>query len=178
MARFLLLLAAVAILALPGAAAARPQAHAATSGFVVVHNASTDGDPVSSSRKAVAKVAVRGFVLGHIAQQGAVQLYNLTSGVGSAVVTGTEVSRVRRPVYCCDGQQGVEYRGNDFRFRAVGGVWVVVVYGAGISLYAGGKGKVSLHGSVFSPKNDGHYSFNGARFVSLPAGVVHGTLGK
>ncbi len=67
---------------------------------------------------------------------------------------------------------GTEFSGSDFRFRAVGGVWRVVVYGAGVSLYAGGEGRASLHGSRFSPAADGGYSFDGARFSSLPAGVV------
>ncbi len=62
-----------------------------------------------------------------------------------------------------------------FRFRAIGGVWRVVVYGAGVSLYAGSKGSkgsVSLHGSAAYPRNDGKYSFDGRPFVSLPSGVV------
>jgi hypothetical protein len=179
MGRILLLLAGLAVLALPAAAAAGSQAHGPTPGFLVVHNASTDGDPFTG--KSVATVVVRGFVLGHIAQQGAVRIFNLESGGGSnaAVVTGVEVSRVRRPVYCCDGkQQGVLYRGSDFRFRVVGGSWLVVVYGSGISLYAGGIGSVSLHGSVFAPRADGRYSFNGGRFRSLPPGVVEGKLEK
>jgi hypothetical protein len=177
MGRMLLLLAGLAVLALPAAAAARPQAHVATPGFLVVHNAATDG---GVDGKPVATVVVRGFVLGHIAQQGAVRFYNLASGAGSnaPVVTGAEVSRTRRPFHCCHGLAGAEYRGSDFRFRVVGPAWRVVVYGSGISLFAGGIGSVSLHGSVFAPRADGHYSFDGGRFVSLPSGVVKGSLGK
>ena len=54
---------------------------------------------------------------------------------------------------------GTEFSGSDFRFRAVGGVWRVVVYGAGVSLYAGGEGRALLHGSVAYPRDDGVYSF-------------------
>jgi hypothetical protein len=176
MRRILLLLTGLAILALPAAAAARQQAHGQTTGFLVVRGASTDG---GINGRPVATVVVQGFVLGHIAQQGAVKFFHLTSDENAAVVTGAEVSRARRNPKCCDGkQEGVLYRGSNFRFRAVGGIWRVVVYGSQVSLYAGGVGKASLHGSLYAPRDDGHYSFNGGRFVSLPSGVVHGRLGK
>ena len=177
MGRILLLVVGLVIVAMPAAAAARSQAHVPTPGFVVVRNAATDG---GITGKPVATVVVRGFVLGHIAQEGAVQLYHLASGAGSlaAQAAGVDVSR-RAVTYHSRGVTvpGTEYSGSDFRFRAVGGVWRVVVYGAGLSLYAGGVGRVSLHGSVAYPATDGHYSFNGGRFVSLPTGVVKGRLG-
>lgn len=178
MARILLLLAGVAILALPAAAAAGPQARDSAPGFLVVRNASTDGGVTG---KPVATVVVQGFVLGHVAQEGAVQLFRLASGPGSlaAQAAGVDVSR-RAVTYHSRGGSvpGTEYSGSDFRFRAVGGVWRAVVYGAGVSLYAGGVGRVSLHGSVAYPRADGRYSLNGGRFVSLPAGVFTGRLGK
>lgn len=167
----LLLLVGVAILALPAAASARAQSHGAAPGFLVVRNASTDGQ---GSR--IATVAVEGFVLGHIKQEGAVEIYHIATSAGSiaAQVTGVDVRRQARTWH---GVPGTLFSGSDFRFRAVGGVWRVVVYGAGVSLYAGGVGKASLHGSVFSPRNDGRYSFDGARFASLPAGVVKQKFG-
>jgi hypothetical protein len=173
MRRILLLLAGVAILALPAAATARAQSHHATPDFLVVRNASTDGG-VSGSP--VATVVVRGFVLGKIAQEGAVQIYHVASSAGSlaAQVAGVDV---QRRAVTWHGIPGTEFSGSDFRFRAVGGVWRVVVKGAGVSLYAGGVHSASLHGSRFSPGTDGTYSFNGARFASLPAGVVTLELG-
>lgn len=164
-------------MALPAATAAGAQTPKAAPGFLVVHNASTDGDPFTG--KPVATVVVSGFVVGHIAQQGRVLLYHFTSSAGSLVAqaAGADVLKSDAPP-CCGGQSGTEFKGSDFRFRAVGGVWRVVVYGAGVSLYAGGVGHASLHGSVYAPRSDGHYSFNGAPFRSLPAGVAKGTLGK
>lgn len=173
MRRILLLLAGTAVLALPAAAGARPESHSAP-GFLVVRNALTDGGVTGSP---VATVVVHGFVLGHIAQQGAVQLFQLAPGGDSlaAQVTGVDISRSR---VTYNTVPGVEYTGSDFRFRAVGGIWRVVVYGAGVSLYAGGVGNASLHGSVSYPGTDGVYSFNGARFHSLPSGVLKQSLGE
>jgi hypothetical protein len=173
MRRILLLLVAGAVLTLPAAASARPQSHRPAPGFLVVRNAATDGG-ITGHR--VATVAVQGFVLGHIAQEGAVEIYHFNSGSSSvAQVSGGVVSRHTVTYH---GQQGVKFSGSDFGFRGVGGVWRVVVYGAGISLYAGGKGVAHLHGSASYPNSDGVYSFNGAPSVSLPAGVVKGRLGQ
>jgi hypothetical protein len=172
MGRILLLLACVAILALPAAAAAGPQAHGSKPGFLVVRDGSTDGGVTG---KPVATVVVHGFVIGHIEQEGAVEIYHFNSGVGAvAQVSGVDVSRERVKYRT---QRGTKFSGSDFRFRAVGGFWRVVVYGAGVSLYAGGEGHVSLHGSVFTPRADGRYSLNGGRFTSLPLGVLKADLG-
>ena len=174
MRRSLLLLAGAAVIALPAAAAARPQSHRPAPGFLVVRNASTDLGVVGSP---VATIVVRGFVIGHIAQEGAVQLYHLASGVGSLAAQATGVA-VSRSAVTWHGVPGTKFSGSDFRFRAVGGVWRVVIYGAGVSTYAGGEGRVSLHGSVSYPGTDGEYSIDGGRFVSLPSGVLTRRLGK
>ena len=173
MHRLLLLLAGLALLAVPPAATARPGKDPAP-GFLVVRNASTDGGIAGSP---VVTVVVRGFVLGHIAQEGAVELYHLASGTGSLAgqVSGIDVSR---HAVTWRGVSGTEYRGSGFRFRAVGGVWRVVVYGSGVSLYAGGEGpRITLHGSAAYPDADGEYSLNGGPFVSLPEGVITERLG-
>src|SRR4051812_14449226 len=156
MRRILLLLASAAVLALPAAAGAHTQSHRHTPGFLVVRNATPDRGIAGSP---VATVAVRGFVIGHIAQEGAVEIYQFNSGSNSlAQVSGIDVSR-QTVTYHGRGHvavQGTRFRGSDFRFRAVGGaggVWRVVVYGAGVSLLAGGKGKVKLHGSVSYPSS-------------------------
>ncbi len=171
MRRILLFLAGAAILALPAAAAARARSQHAAPGFLVVRNASTDGGVTGSP---VAAVVTRGFVLGHIAQEGAVQIYQLSTGSPTAQVSGVDITRKLVTWHTVTGAQ---YNGSDFRFRAVGGVWRVVVFGAGVSLYAGGEGSASLHGQVAYPRADGEYSFDGARFASLPSGVLKQPLG-
>lgn len=173
MRRILLLLAGVAILALPASAAARGQGHHGTPGFLVVRNASADGGVTGSP---VATVVVRGFVIGRVAQEGAVQVYHLATGAGSFAAQAAGVDVSRHPV-TWHGVPGTEFDGSGFRFRAVGGVWRIVVSGAGVALYAGGEGLAHLHGSVAFPRGDGTYSIDGGRFVSLPSGVVTRRLG-
>ncbi len=174
MRRILLVLAGVAVLTLPAAAAARTAGQPAP-GYLVVRGASTDAGIAGSP---VVTLVVKGFALGRVAQQGSVELYHL-SGTLAPQAAGVDVSR--RPVTYV-GRGGVRvfgtaFSGSGFRFRAVGGVWRVVIYGAGVSLYAGGLGHVALHGSVAYPSQDGDYSLNGAPFASLPSGVVTHTLG-
>jgi hypothetical protein len=172
MGRILLLLAGAAVLALPAAAAARPRAGAVPRGFLVVHDATADEGVTG---KPVATVVVQGFVIGRIAQEGAVEVYRL-SGSGVPQASGVDLAR---GTVNWRGVFGTRFTGSGFRFRAAGGaggVWRVVVYGAGVSLYAGGQGTVVLHGSAAYPEDDGEYSFNGERFASLPPGVIKGKL--
>ena len=170
MRRILLLLAALAVFALPAAAAARQPSHAVP-GFVVVRDGSADGTGIP-----VATVVVLGFVLGRVAHEGRVEIYPLTSGSSSLAGQATGADVTPHPV-TWHGVPGTRFAGSDFRFRAVGGVWRVVVYGAGVSLYAGGVGRVSVHGSVAIPGDDGVYSLNDGPFASLPSGVLTSKFG-
>ena len=174
MRRILLLLAGAAILALPAAATARAQSHHATPDFLVVRNASTDGG-VSGSP--VATVVVKGFVLGKIAQEGAVQIYHVASSAGSlaAQVAGVDVSAAR--CHVARHRRGRSSAGATSGSAPSAASGASSSYGAGVSLYAGGVHSASLHGSRFSPGADGTYSFDGARFASLPAGIVTLKLG-
>jgi hypothetical protein len=60
------------------------------------------------------------------------------------------------------------WRGNNFKFRAVGGTYTVLVYGTGVNLVAVGSGTVKLAGIPDTPSGDGRYSLNGDDFASLP----------
>jgi hypothetical protein len=60
------------------------------------------------------------------------------------------------------------WKATDFKFRAVGGTYTVLVYGTGVNLVAVGSGTVRLAGFPDTPSGDGKYSLNGADFVSLP----------
>ncbi len=165
MRRILLICAGVSVLALPAAAAqADRQAHR---GWLVVRAAANDGGVVGSP---VATVVVRGFVLGRIADQGSVEIYQLgASTAASPQAAGTDVAR--KAVHW-RGVSGSEWSGSGFRFRAVGGVLRVVVRGSGVYLFAGGEGSVTLQGSNVSPAQDGSYSLDGGRFRSLPSHSV------
>ena len=170
MRRILLICAGVALLSL--AAAAAGAGGRARTGWLVVRGAANDGGVVGSP---VATVVVRGFVLGRIADQGSVEVYQL--GAGSAAgpqVTGPDVSH--RAV-SWRGVSGSEWTGSGFRFRAVGGVLRVVVRGSGVYLFAGGSGNVTLQGSHLAPAHDGSYALDGGRFRSLPPHPLRRPLG-
>jgi hypothetical protein len=60
------------------------------------------------------------------------------------------------------------WKATNFKFRAVGGTYTVLVYGTGVNLVAVGSGTVRLAGFPDTPVGDGKYSLNGSDFVSLP----------
>ncbi len=60
------------------------------------------------------------------------------------------------------------WKGNNFKFRAVGGTYTVLVYGSQVNLVAVGSGTVKLAGIPDTPVGDGRYSLNGDDFASLP----------
>jgi hypothetical protein len=61
------------------------------------------------------------------------------------------------------------------KFRAVGGTFVIVIYGAKVNLVAVGTGTVQLAGMPNTPVGDGRYALNGDDFKSLP-GMPSGKL--
>lgn len=174
MRRILLSLASVAVLALPAASVAAARGQRSASGFLVVRKAANDGGVTGAP---VVTVVVYGFVLGRVSQEGRVEIYHLATHAGSGApeVAGVDVSR--RAVRW-RGVPGTEYSGSGFRFRAVGGVYRVVVHGSGIYLFAGGRGRVTLLGSSAYPHSDGRYSLDGGAFRSLPSRVSTRPIGR
>jgi hypothetical protein len=172
MRRILIICALFGVLALP-AAEAHARGDRATPGFLVVRNAAGE-DGVTGSP--VATVVVQGFVLGRVSQEGTVDIYHLASGPGSlaAQAAGADVSRHG---VTWRGVPGTEFSGSGFRFRAVGGIYRVVIHGSGVYVYAGGHGRVTLQGSATYPASDGEYSIDGGAFRSLPASAVTRTIG-
>jgi hypothetical protein len=161
MRRILLSCTCAAVLLLPAAASA---GHARP-GYLVVKRAVSDG---GVNGPPVVTVVVQGFVLGRFSQEARVDVYQLptTGGGGAPQVAGADVSK--RAVRW-RGFKGTEYRGSGFRFRAMGGFYRVVVRGAGVYLFAGGKGRiVTLQGSSVNPRTDGTFSVNGGAFRSMP----------
>jgi len=161
MRRILVSCAVVGALALPAAAIARAHGGAGP-GYVVVSKAVGNGGVNGSP---VVTVVVRGFVLGRVSQEGDVQIVQLpsVSGRGGPQVTpGVSAKRLR-----WHGFTGKRYTGSNFRFRAMGGLYRVVVRGTGVYLFAGGHGHVTVQGSSYQRK-DGTFSVNGSRPRSLP----------
>jgi hypothetical protein len=173
MRRFLLSCATLAALAVPAAATARAS-DPGKPGFLVVRKAVGDG---GVNGRPVATVVVRGFVLGRVSQEAEVDVYHLpsASGQGTPLVKGADVSTV--PIRW-HGLPGKKYTGSNFRFRAPGGFYRVVVRGSGVYVFAGGRGKVWLQGSSVNRRTDGAYSVDGRAFRSMPTKLVKRQIGR
>jgi hypothetical protein len=163
MRRILLSCALLAVLFLPAAAAAGASA-SSKPGYVVVRGAAGDG---GINGRPVVTVVVRGFVLGRVSVEGQVDIIQLGSVTGRGapqVTAGVSTRRIR-----WHGLAGKRFTGSSFRFRAIDGLYRVVVRGSGVYLFAGGRGHVTLLGSSFNKQTDGKYSVNGRVPRSLPA---------
>jgi hypothetical protein len=173
MRRFLLSCAILAVLAVPAAAAGRASATAGP-GYLVVRNAFSDGGVKGSP---VVTVVVHGFVLGRVSQEAQVAIYHLPSpsNQGTQVAKGADVAHAHVTWH---GLPGTRYTGSNFRFRASGGFYRVVVRGAGIYVFAGGRGRVWLQGSSVTQGADGKYSLDGRRFRSMPTKLLKRQIGR
>lgn len=134
---------------------------------LAVHLAPGDGTLVVQNGTAprgtpVVTLVIRGAAIGHISGFGTIVIDDLTAGGSSPEVTG---AIWRKDI----GDTTQKWGGTDFRFRAVGGIYKITVYGAGVDLVASGHGNVILAGSPDTPARDGQYSLNGGDFRSLPA---------
>jgi hypothetical protein len=176
MRRILLSCVCAAVLMLPAAASARASAHQAQAnskpGFLVVRKGAGDG---GVNGRPVVTVVVHGFVLGRISttREALVDIYHLP-GAGSPRAVGEFSGKSVE----WRGLPGTEYNGSGFRFRAIGGFYRVVVRGAGIYLFVGGRGNVKLRGSSFDQTGDGTYSLNGGRPRSIPTRTVKRKLAR
>ena len=173
MRRILASCAALVVLVLPAAASAGPSGRA--NGYLVVQRANGDGGV--HGRPVVTLVIVQGFVLGRVSQQARVDIYHLpsASGEGKPQAFGADVSQ--HPLRW-RGRPGVEYSGIGFHFRAIDGAYRVVVRGAGVYLFAGGNGSVTLRGSSVYPRSDGRYSIDGEPAKSMPANPLTRPIGR
>ncbi len=136
-----------------------------------------NGDGGVHGRPVVTLVIVQGFVLGRVSQQARVDIYHLpsASGEGKPQAFGADVSQ--HPLRW-RGRPGVEYSGIGFHFRAIDGAYRVVVRGAGVYLFAGGNGSVTLRGSSVYPRSDGKYSIDGEPAKSMPANPLTRQIGR
>jgi hypothetical protein len=147
----------LAALAVPAAALALSAVPG--DGTLVVKNGS------APKGTAVVTLVIKGAAIGQISGSGKIVISDGTPGDGfNAEVTNFDSQKDL-------GDDGILYRGAgpDFRFRAIGGLYKITIYGSGVDLVASGKGTVFLTGSVEAPGRDGVYSLNGADFKSLPA---------
>jgi len=174
MRRIVVSCAVLAVLTLPAAATARAPA-VAKPGFLVVRQAVGDG---GVNGHPVVMLIVQGFVLGRVSREAQVKIVQLPSvgceqcgpQVVGADVSSTAIKYRRR-------FSGKAYSGSNFRFRAQGGLYRVVVRGSGVYLFAGGQGQVTVQGSSVYKHADGSYSVDAAPFRSLPKRPVTRKIG-
>jgi hypothetical protein len=163
----------VVLLAAAGSAAAAVLAPSAGDGTLVVRNAD-NGDGIASGARAVVTLVIHGFVIGQVADQGRIQIYDLDpTDQSEPEVTGAlSHSDVSRTIHTPNGpvtQTGTQWTGTGFRFRAVDGTFRVVIWGSGVYLFASGdQGQVWFNGQQDPRIPDGGYSLNGDDWRSLP----------
>ncbi|MDP8911070.1 MAG: hypothetical protein M3M94_03275 [Actinomycetota bacterium] len=106
---------------------------------------------------------VRGVVIGQL-DAGNVTVIDPEEERGSEA----EVRGAERTMTLSDTKK--RWRGDDLRFRLVGGDWRLRVHGRGIDLSVVGRGTVKINGAGDNRgvANDGKYSLNDASYDSLP----------
>jgi hypothetical protein len=175
MRQFLFICAVLVVLAVP-AAAARASGHG-QAGYLVVRSAVSDGGV--RGRPVVTLVMQGGFVLGRASLEAKVEVYHLGSASQLAVQVKGDVSSA--PVQWKTSNatlHGRRYTGSNFRFRITGGLYRVVVRGAGLYVFAGGRGTAKLQGSLVNPHTDGWYSVDASRWRSMPTKSVKREIGR
>ena len=160
MRRLVLICLCVGVLALPAAALALRSTPG--DGTLVVKNGSAPrGVPVVT-------LVIDGAAIGHVSNLGGtdrVVITDLDNGFSNVAVTNVNGTLGSKEI----SDTVRSFTGEDFRFRAVGGVYNITIYGSGVDLFAVGQGNVTLQGNPDSTVNDGRYSLNGGEFRSLPA---------
>jgi hypothetical protein len=136
--------------------------HAAGDGTLVVKNGQA---PDSGTDKApVVRLTITGSVIGQITGQGRIII---DGGVKSPAPEVTGAAGPGKDVTQSDTAKTWSVGLDGLKFRAVGGTYTIVIFGAGVNLVALGSGTVQLAGMPDGGK-DGRYSLNGKDFVSLP----------
>jgi hypothetical protein len=160
MRRVTLVLLSLLTLVVPAAAVAALHPSSGD-GTLVVRNAD-NGDGAGLDARPVVTLVIHGSVVGHVGGQGRIAIYNLDT-------TATSDYSVSGAVWHRDVSQiGTAWGGTDFRFRAVGGYFRVVIRGSDVDLFAIGTGSATLTGQPDTPHGDGDYSVNGGDFHSIP----------
>jgi hypothetical protein len=161
MRRIIFFSALLAALVVPASVLAATRA--AGDGTLVVKNGQA---PDSGSDKApVVRLTITGSVIGQITGQGSRII--IDGGVKSPAPEVTGAAGPGKDVAQSDTAKTWSVGVDALKFRAVGGTYTIVIFGAGVNLVALGSGTVQLAGMPDGGK-DGRYSLNGKDFVSLP----------
>jgi hypothetical protein len=157
-------------LALPAVAFAYT-AGAAGDGTLVVQNGN------GPAKGAVMTLTIEGTAIGQVStgspdQSDTVVIVdaNNTGNVAASATPGATLEKVQGPNSDTNvGGTKTKLVGSDFRFRAASGLYKVIIYGSGVSVFAVGTGTVTVQGSPGSSTSDGRYSIDGGDFHSLPS---------
>jgi len=124
---------------------------------------------------AVVTLTISGTAIGHVSTSSPDQADtvvildpNNTNNVGASATNGQSLTKTSTSDSTTGGTR-TRLVGNDFRFRAAGGIYKIWIYGSGVDLFAVGTGKVALQGLPDGSGPDGHYSIDGGDWRSLPA---------
>jgi hypothetical protein len=148
----------LAALSIPASALAAETA--SNDGSLVVKNGS------APKGTAVVTLVIRGAASGQITGAGKIVISDESPDDPYAPeVTGADWSKDK-----VDG--GRVWSGAGFKFRAVGGLYKITIYGSGIDLVASGHGTVYLTGIAEAPSRDESYPPNGGEFRSLPGNTT------
>jgi hypothetical protein len=157
MRRLSVILGLFSVIAVPAAALAAPTATGDGS-LVVKRGAAPQGIPV-------VVLQITGSVIGEVGGYGKLVI---DAGPNADATAEPQVTGAGLPSDSSRSATAQVWKATNFKFRAVGGTYTVLVYGTGVNLVAVGSGTVRLAGFPDTPVGDGKYSLNGADFVSLP----------
>ncbi len=157
MRRLSVILGLFSVLAVPAAALAATAAPG--DGSLVVKNGTA---PLNTP---VVVLQITGSVIGYVQNSGKIVI---DAGPNADPTAEPLVTGAGLPSDSVRSDTAQVWKGINFKFRAVGGTYTVLVYGSGVNLVAVGSGTVKLAGSPDTPIGDGRYSLNGDDFVSLP----------
>jgi hypothetical protein len=131
-----------------------------------------DDDGTLSVKAGIGRVYLnfKGSAVGRL-QHGFVQVADPVAGDGIGFdFSNCDVEKDKSDVTTNKGDTITICRGNNVRFRAIGGKYQILIKGAGIYLSAVGHGYGVLNGAGDDPTigSDGIYSLNDAPYKSLP----------
>ncbi len=143
--RRLLILCALVTLALPA-------------GIQAATTAGVDGTLSVKNATGLVLVNSNGVIIGH-ADKARITITDADATDGRVIVLGWDSKVALTPTKTL-------YKGEDMRFKLLGGDNILFIRGSGISLSVVGEGKVSLDGGNVA--NDGKFSIDDGPFKSLP----------
>ncbi len=125
------------------------------------HAGTADGTLAVKNATGLVLVNANGVIIGH-ADKARITITDADSTDGRVIVLGWDTKVALTPTK-------ILYKGEDMRFKLLGGDNILFIRGSGISLSVVGEGKVTLDGGNVA--NDGKFSVDDGPFLSLPDSI-------